>query len=127
MFSSDIAKWANKVELELDEAVVAVCAKVSKDVIFDTPALTGRLKGNWYASIDVDINKTSETRTESEALSDANQKALKAYGHNFILMNNLPYAYPLEMGEANTKTGYSVKAPQGFVRKNMAKAERSLK
>ena len=120
-FTIDINKWAKKVNLELSDAVMAVCSKVSKDIIYDTPVLTGRLRNNWYASIDTDITKTSDTRTTEEALSDVEGESKKAYGHNFILRNNLPYAYRIEFeGWSHTK------APAGMVRINMAKIKRTL-
>ena len=120
-FSTDIAKYANKVGLEVDDAVVAVCTEVSNEVIRNTPVASGRLRGNWYATIDTISDKTSDTRREAQAIADANSKAMSASGKVFNLTNNLPYAYRIEY------LGWSNKAPAGFLRISVAKVENSLR
>ncbi len=121
-FSADISKFANKAGLSSDMAVVAVCAKVTSLVIAKTPVLSGRLRGNWYSSIDSYNTATSETRNENEAISQGIATAQKASGHIFTLTNNLPYAYDIEfLGKSHTK------APQGMVRTSMSEIANSLK
>lgn len=121
-FASDITKFANKAGLRTDDAVVAVCAKVTSLVIAKTPVLSGRLRGNWFASIDNYSSEIIDDRRENQAKSEGLAKASKASGHIFTLTNNLPYAYRIEyLGWSSTK------APEGMVRVSMAEVANSLK
>lgn len=120
-FSADIARYAKKAKLEADDAVVAVCSKITEGVIEKTPFLSGRLRGNWYATIDSDTSETSETRTAAEAKTDGQNKAREASGTVFSLTNNLPYAYRIEY------LGWSkIKAPAGMARVTVAEVANKL-
>ena len=121
-FSADISKFANKAGLSSDMAVVAVCSRLTSLVIAKTPVLSGRLRSNWYSSIDSYNTATSETRTENEAISQGIATAQKASGHIFTLSNNLHYAYDIEfLGKSHTK------APLGMARLSVAEVANSLK
>lgn len=120
-FSADISKFADKAGLRTDEAVVAVCSKLTALVIAKTPFDKGRLRGNWYADIDSYSMATSESRTENEALADGKALAQKASGKIFTLTNNMPYAYRIEY------LGWSQKAPAGMARISVAEIANGLK
>lgn len=86
-------------------------------VIKETPVDTGRLRGNWQASLNVPENLPVErvqASPEGIANSDANSALnnLKL-GDIFWFTNNLPYARRIE-------EGYSLQAPQGMLRRNVA-------
>lgn len=119
-FSADIAKYAQKTGLSIDNAVVSVCAQVTTSVIKRSPVDTGRFRGNWYVSINSLSNETSETRKEGEALTQGLAGAKNASGKVFVLSNNLDYAYGLEMGKSN-------QAPAGMVKLTAEEAEEALK
>jgi len=119
-FSSDIAKYAKKTGLSIDNAVIAVCAEASTSIIKRSPVDTGRFRSNWFASINDISTQTSETRTEGEAIADSILKAQKASGAIFTLSNNLPYAIKLEFGS-------SKQAPQGVLRITADEIETSLR
>lgn len=113
-FGSDIARYAQKTGLSIDNAVVSICAQLSKSIIDDTPVDKGTLRGNWYATIGSPSNSKDENRLESEAISDAQSKSKDASGAVFYLTNNLEYAHRIEY------QGWSkYKAPAGMVRKNV--------
>ena len=121
-FALDISKFAKKAGLSSDEAVVAVCSKVTSLVIAKTPVLSGRLRGNWFASIDNYSSEIKDKRRENQAKRDGLATAQKASGHIFTLTNNLPYAYDIEfLGKSHTK------APLGMVRTSMSEIANSLK
>ena len=121
-FALDISKFAKKAGLSSDMAVVAVCSKVTSLVIAKTPVLSGRLRANWYSSIDSYNTATSETRTENEAISQGIATAQKASGHIFTLSNSLSYAYDIEfLGKSHTK------APEGMARLSVQEVANSLK
>tara|TARA_R110000823_G_scaffold203197_2_gene334054 strand:+ start:1594 stop:1968 length:375 start_codon:yes stop_codon:yes gene_type:complete len=88
----------------------------TKKVIKETPVDTGRLRGNWQASLNVPELGVlqSKDRGGNNAISDANSavSALKL-GDIFWFTNNLPYARRMEEGGSN-------QAPQGMLRTNVA-------
>lgn len=86
-------------------------------VIKETPVDTGRLRGNWQASLNVPENlpleraqKSPEGIATTEASSTLNNLKI---GDIFWFTNNLPYARRIE-------EGYSLQAPQGMLRRNVA-------
>lgn len=84
----------------------------TQSVIFMSPADTGMFKNNWFT----EVNDTS-----SEATTDTDKSGSKKIqagirisaslkiGDSISLVNNLPYAAPLEYG-------YSAQAPGGMIR-----------
>lgn len=131
-FSADIANFADKAKLSHDQAVVAVCSKLTSLVIAKTPVDSGRARGNYYASIDNFSTEQSETRTESQALTDGLNTAKQASGKLFTLSNNLPYITKLEYGlykgsSSKTISGFSTQAPAGMARLSIAEITNSLK
>jgi hypothetical protein len=118
-FSSGIAGYAKRTGLRIDNAVVAVCAKASTEIIKKTPVDTGRARGNWYASIGTASIDTSETRSESEAINDAISTSMGASGKVFYFSNNLEYVRNLEYGG-------STQAPRGMVRITVAQIKKDL-
>ena len=121
-FALDISKFAKKAGLSSDMAVVAVCSKLTSLVIAKTPVLSGRLRGNWFASIDNYSSEIIDDRRENQAKSEGLATAAKASGHIFTLTNNLPYAYRIEyLGWSSTKN------PEGMVRVSMGEVANSLK
>lgn len=131
-FSADIARYAQKVGLEEEEAVVAVCSKLTTMVIEKTPVDSGRARGNWFASIDNYSTATSDSRTQSAAMADGLSKAREASGKVFTLTNNLPYILKLEYGlysgsGPRTINGFSTQAPAGMARTSIAELKNALK
>jgi hypothetical protein len=105
--------------------------RTAKNVIRDTPVKKGRLKNNWYASnraIGIRTNKQNDpSGKKSLARVDKALARLKK-GQRFYFFNNLPYARvveyglypnPPKKGTGKTINGFSKKAPQGMLRKNM--------
>lgn len=79
---------------------------LSTDIIMDTPVLSGRLRNNWFPSVNKGSNETTE-RTENGAIGRVNAVKFKL-GDTLYLTNNLPYAKRIEF------TGWSKKAPSGW-------------
>lgn len=117
-FASDLANYAKKTKLGIDKAVVAINAQITTDIIENTPADTGRAKGNWFASFEASSNETTES-THSQ-LNDALAKANNSAGKVFYLTNNLPYINRLEYG-------WSKQAPSGMVRVSIKNANKALR
>lgn len=111
-FADQVSSWVKKTEAKIEMAHRKIALDVFTRVILMSPVDTGRFRGNWQVAIGsmpsgtLELNDKDGTvaigRVQAEAL---NVKA----GDTIFLVNNLPYAIPLEYG-------YSSQAPGGFVR-----------
>lgn len=102
----------NQSENAIKAAIVGLCG----DIISDTPVDTGRLKNNWFPSVDVASTETTE-QTADTARARLETAVSQEYKLDkvFYFTNNLPYAYRIEF------EGWSKKAPQGMVRRNIVR------
>ena len=125
------------------KAMTQSLAKIKKaiiglttDIIYDTPVLSGRLRNNWIPSINQGANysmlgvDTSKRKSKVRpVVAETTGKVLDLkLGDTFYFTNNMPYAEKIEFGlypspskTGKTVGGYSVKSPQGMVRKNIIK------
>jgi hypothetical protein len=117
----------DRVNREVRRQIKRTC----KQVIKETPVDKGRLKNNWYASnrrVGIRTNKANDP-SGKRSLARV-EKALDRLknGQRFFFFNNLPYARvveyglypnPPKKGTGKTSNGFSKKAPQGMLRKNM--------
>lgn len=125
-------KQLNDLTTEKAERIIkAAVFDLTTAIISDSPADTGRLKGNWLVSFntpidsELDILDTSGRNTIKKAKNlIMNNKVPLVYW----IQNNLPYAEKAEYGLWTTKQetiktigGYSKKSPEGMVRKNIMK------
>ena len=132
-FTSDFEKYAAKIGKSIDETGRAIALELMGSIIKDNPVDTGRAKGNWQTSIG--SPKTGEiSRTgEDGALAELDSAVAKfGAGKVIYLANNLPYIWRLEYGgygtgpgatNKTTRDGYSVQAPYGMVRTNVARIQ----
>ena len=102
----------NQSENAIKAAIVGLCG----DIISDTPVDTGRLKNNWFPSVDTASAETTE-QTANTARARLETAVSQGYKLDkvFYFTNNLPYAYRIEF------EGWSKKAPQGMVRRNIVR------
>jgi len=122
-WESDWKKIESKIDRTLDQGIRATILELSTAIIKDTPAKTGRARGNWQASIGRgatgEVSVVNKRAGEAKAISNVNQKASVAVGDLYYLTNNVPYIERLEYG-------WSKQAPGGMVRKNMQNFNRLL-
>ena len=138
-WESDWKKIEQKIDRTLNKGVRATLFEVSTAIIKETPADTGRARGNWQASVGRGATGTiegiqSESHGQAIAIRDVNQTVSVAVGEVYYLTNNLPYIGVLEYGTYPTtfkynrkqkggpkitRDGFSIQAPYGMVRKNM--------
>lgn len=110
-FALDVSKFVQKVQARADLVVRKIALDVFSKVIMRSPVDTGRFRGNWQVAIGeipagtVDVNDKEGTATIAKVTAEALK--LKA-GQVIFLVNNLPYAWPLE-------NGHSSQAPSGMV------------
>jgi hypothetical protein len=110
---------AKKLVADASERTIrAASIALFKAIITDTPVITGRLRGNWQASIgqpigiEVPFTDKSGSTTVSKATGVANRFRV---GEHLFLTNNVEYAEKIERG---VPTG---QRPQGMVAVNTAK------
>lgn len=133
MIEKEIIQFGVKAQRKTLSAIVKSIHGLSTDIIYDTPADTGRLKNNWLPSLN------SPNLTENDGLDPSGNKAIASVkattlsmklGDTFYLTNNLPYARVVEFGEypnppkkgtGKTINGFSTKSPAGMCRKNILK------
>lgn len=117
-FASDVRRFTLKTEQALDKTTRAITFALFRSVIQDTPVDTGRLKGNWQVSTGAPITGTVTTTDRTGSVTIASMStAIGGWGDITFMTNNLPYAEPIEYGHSHTK------APEGMVRKNMARIQ----
>jgi len=122
-FSADLGKFRSKTTDRLDRTRRAVVIKLFSAVILDTPVLSGRLRGNWQTGVKSPVLGTVGRldKSGSDAIAEV-QKQTAASGPDdaMYLTNNLPYARRIEY------EGWSKKAPDGMVRRNVIRFRRLL-
>jgi len=125
-FSVNVAKWAKKAAVSIEEMNKAIILELFTSVILDTPVMEGRLRGNWLitsndpASGTVDIEDPGGEKT-TRNVEDFVRKLHGNTDFSVYLTNNLPYAYRVEYdGWSHTK------APEGMVRKNFIRISNNL-
>ena len=107
----NIEQWAKKANLSLDEAARGITISLFSAVIMDTRVDTGRMRGNWQASIGSPITiETDRTDKTGTATVSAMQSKVRSGSLN-IMTNNVPYAEYWEQQD-------------GMIAKNMARISR---
>ncbi len=122
-FAGDLKDFELRFDQASDDFIQGVETSLFNSVILDSPVDTGRFRGNWQTSITNPYAGTTSQADPTGAQAIARMQsfvsALKG-GRVTFLTNNLPYAERLEYG-------YSGQAPEGMVRKNVARFHSIIK
>lgn len=118
-FSSDVAKWSKATNTGIDQTIRAVCLSVTQGVVWRTPVDSGRLRGNWFATVGAPSIELLENVDKSgiRTINRAKRAIQDAPGKQWWITNNLPYAMLIEFGHSK------IKAPAGMVRITAAGVE----
>ena len=103
-FSSDIKKFNDKFEKKATRVFRGSALEIFKAVILRTSVDTGRLRANWFSSINTSQSRTVEENDKSggKAIGYARQTTSVAkLGDSIYLVNNLPYAELIENGRSD--------------------------
>ena len=103
-FNSDIKKFNSRFDKAATNIFRGTALSLFGKVIQATPVDTGRLRGNWFAS----INRASK-QVDGSAMGYEGVVFKAKLGDSIYLVNNLPYAKVIEDGS-------SQQAPQGMVK-----------
>lgn len=112
-FTVDIRKIAEQTNATLDQAARAITISLFNGVINDTRVDTGRLRGNWQASIGQPERGTIERLDPNGTQATAEVESTVQSGAVNYLTNNLPYAEVWEQRD-------------GMVARNAARIERTV-
>lgn len=111
----EFAEYAMDMATQIFRSVVI---EVGSSVIRLSPVLTGQFKGNWALTIDTTYTQKTAP-VDKEGQNTINELVRRAqslnYGQTAYIVNNLPYAVPLEYGHSQGK------APNGMVRITQAR------
>ena len=114
-FSSDIKKFNSRFDKAATNIFRGTALGLFGKVILRTPVDTGRLRGNWFASIN---RPSKQVDGSAEGYEGVVFKA--KLGDSLFLVNNLPYAKVIEDGS-------SAQAPHGMVKVTVAEFQRVVK
>ena len=112
-FMASINAFVNRAKANQEQVIRAAGIKILTRLVQMSPVDTGRFRGNWLVGFDnppVDVSAAvdkdgSATVARGVLVIEQFRVGMKAV----YFTNNLPYAYPLEMG-------HSQQAPGGMVR-----------
>ena len=122
-FSQQITRFGKNAADKVQRVRRGVNLKLFNAVILDTPVLTGRARANWRVQVGepqlAEIDR--EDKSGSVAIREVETAVQASTGDQPVyLANNLPYIEALE-------TGRSKQAPEGMVRKNIARFARLIR
>lgn len=116
-FNKQVGGFTSGTSTKLQNFRRGVTIKLFNAVIQDTPVDEGRARANWRVSEgDPELKEIDRAdKTGEVSKGEVLTLVTKSEGNKPVfLANNLPYAEPLE-------NGHSGQAPQGMVRKNVAR------
>lgn len=116
-FALQLAEFAEQAKDAVDASLREIIIEIGNSLIRMSPVDTGRFRGNWQMTIDAPTASTLSTLdpTGAEATARiAGESILFRAGTTAFIVNNLPYAIPLEYG-------HSDQAPGGMVRITQAR------
>lgn len=116
-FALQLAEFAEQAKDAVDASLREIIIEIGNSLIRMSPVDTGRFRGNWQMSIDAPaagtLSAVDPTGAEAAARIAGDSILFRA-GTTAFIVNNLPYAIPLEYG-------HSDQAPGGMVRITQAR------
>lgn len=119
-FKTSIAKWVEKAEGKTQKFIVNFLMEFNETLVYNTPVITGTLRGSWYADLNAVPQAISGPRDPGGAgvLSRLNIVAqLIKPGDTYHVANGTYYAIFVEYGTTRM-------APRAFVRSTLADVDR---
>ncbi len=149
-----VRQWANETVEELDQRTRAITLAVLRSVVYMSPVLSGRFRGNWQVSVGFPIEAPIERLDKDGGTTLAVESGnVGGAGTVTFINNNVPYSEVIEYGqypnppkrgtwvkaagkgkrrvpghfEINTIGGYSTQEPAGVVRVTMARIQELIR
>jgi hypothetical protein len=121
-FALQLAQFAEQAKEAIDSTLREVVIEIGNSVIRMSPVDTGRFRGNWQFSIGSPAAGTLDVADKDGSVAMARiegDSLLFKAGETAYIVNNLPYAIPLEYG-------HSDQAPGGMVRVTLARFQQII-
>ena len=117
--SGSFALQLTRASKEIMEAVTLrqrwIIFELAKAIVMDSPVDKGTFRGNWRFSFNHDQQQLNRQDPSGATVMAELQSFINGYNSGEMwLLNGLSYGLPLEYG-------HSRKAPNGFVRRNIAR------
>ncbi|MBJ2345577.1 MULTISPECIES: HK97 gp10 family phage protein [Pseudomonas] len=129
-FSLQLAEFAKQAQEAVDASLREIIIEIGNSLIRMSPVDTGRFRGNWQMSIDAPpegtlgaLDPTGATATARIAEGSIFFRA----GTTAFIVNNLPYAIPLEYGHSDQAPGGMVRITQARFQQIVLEAIRNHK
>lgn len=118
-FSDDIRNANKKIVDAHNKIARTATLDFFGGTVRDTPVDTGRARGNWQTSTDRQKDGVidRDDKTGAQVLDEIEKNTPEEAGHEVFMANSLPYIDGLENGN-------SKQAPEGMVRRNLARVQR---
>ncbi len=124
-----------KLEGSLDKDLRGVYFSGLSEIIKATPVDSGRARNNWFLTVNAPSNQSTTSKSQGLGAERQLSKMPKSViGKKLYFTNNLPYAYLLEYGgftkkpeTSKTIKSFSKQAPDGFVRRVIAKMRKKIR
>lgn len=117
-FASQFKKFRTKTMFDGNEFRKGLNLELMSAIIMDTPVDTGALRGSWRTTVGSpstdDTPRIDKDGPRTIAEAEANQGEMN---DTIYFVNKMPYAMDIEFG------GSPKKAPEGMLRKNLARAQ----
>lgn len=91
-----------------------------EEVVMKTPVDTGRARGNWHITMDVQSGTVLERKTQGPLQGETQKLRVIKGDSKIYIQNNLPYILALEYG-------HSKQAPKGMLRKTVLQMKKFIK
>ncbi|QVJ13223.1 hypothetical protein [Pseudomonas phage PSA28] len=116
-YADQLKRFKEMHEKEATKQWRAAMLEVMTGTIMDTPVLDGYLRGGWAAYLGTaGIGGLAPDKTGSIAMKQVSSAVSRAVlGTDVWFVNRYPYAYDIEYN------GHSQKAPEGMLRRNLAR------
>lgn len=116
------------------------------NIVQETPVDQGRARNNWFLSVSTPSGSTTTSKSKGlGAIRQLRSMPLRVLNRKIFYTNNLPYISkleyggypsPVKQGSYNKKTksfdvlssnGFSLQAPNGWVRKTLIKMQNKIR
>lgn len=130
-----VKKMIAKNKKESNDKLKIIFFKGLRDMIKPTPVDQGRARNNWFLTTGAPSGLVGRDASESGSESLASLNSMPDYVLNkkIYFTNNMPYIGMLEYGgykkpgTNKTSNGFSIQAPEGWVRVGLKKMESEIK
>jgi hypothetical protein len=122
-------------KVNLNNKLRIIFFKGLRDMIKPTPVDSGRVRNNWFLTVGVasGLTERSASKSGGGSIRSLNSMPESILNSKVYFTNNMPYATTLEYGGYSqpgtdkTSNGFSIQAPDGWVRKGLQDMRKNIR